>query len=122
MQLSATVTGLVALVDSDAVNLGDFRGGVGTRKEFKLTSGRLDLDLEPVNDGTGAARDRNPPGVTVAAVGMPVVENGLKRWTFKATVAPNAFGTSVNGPLLVFRSKATGQMVRIPLKGTANGR
>ncbi len=122
VQLSATVTGLVALVDSDAINLGDFRGVVGTEKEFKLTSGRLDLELEPANDGTGVARDRNPPGVTVAAVGKPVVENGLKRWTFKATVAPNAFGASVNGPLLVFRAPATGQMVRFPLKGTANNR
>jgi len=57
----------------------------------------------------------------VAAVGKPVTENGQKRWTFQLTVAPDALLGAINGQLIVFRAKETGQMIRIPLKGNANG-
>lgn len=121
VQLTATVTGLVALASGTDINLGDFRGSTGTTAEFKLVSERPGVELEPVNTGTGEPRDRNPPGVTVAAVGKPVTENGQKRWTFQLTVAPDALLGAINGQLIVFRAKETGQMIRIPLKGNANG-
>lgn len=121
VQLTATVTGLVALASGDAVNLGDFRSRDGKTVEFKLTSPNTQLELKPVNGTAGAARDHNPPGVTVTPVGEPVVENGTKRWTFKLTADKYALAGPLDAKLLVFRVADTGQMVRFRLKGTANG-
>lgn len=119
--LTAHIAGLVALDSGNAVNLGDFRGRDGKTVEFKLTSQRDQLKLIPVNGTAGAPRDHNPPGVTVTPVGEPVVENGVKRWTYKLTAAPLALLGPLDGKLIVFRAADTGQMVRLPLKGTANG-
>jgi len=120
--LTATVTGLVALADGDAVNLGDFRGRDGKTVVFKLTSPRTQLELKPVNAAADSPRDHNPPGVTVTPVGEPVVENGVRRWTFKLTADKDALSGSLNAKLLVFRAAGTGQMVRVPMKGYANGK
>lgn len=119
LQFSATVTGLVALSEGTAVHLGDFPGRAAAEKEFRLTSSREKLDLQPINSGTPGAKDTNPPGVTVKPVGEPVVAAGLKVWTFNVSVAPNAFSGPLTDRLLVFLVKDTGQLVRIPLRGNA---
>jgi hypothetical protein len=110
--VKATVQGVVSL-DGGAgfVDLGDFNGRSGTRKEATLVSEQGDLELEPF------AGEHRPESLQVR-LGEPRNEGSRRLWTMTLSIDPNlGLGNLPPGSAAVFKVRSTGQILRIPVKG-----
>lgn len=118
--VSATITGLVGFADGSptVVDLKSFRALAGAQKTVALVSDRADLELSPAPKGT-------TPDALGVKLSEPRTDSGRRHWTLTVTVP----GGAVVGELpadsvvvLLAKTSAGVQRVRIPVKGRASTR
>ena len=116
--VTATIVGLVGLIDSQAADLKHFNGNGGVEKPFTLASDRADLVLAPLPD-------EFKPRVLKATLSDPQPAGGSRRlWTLKVGIAAGDWVGSLPADSVVVLEAKTAdgvRKVRIPVKGVAAG-
>lgn len=114
--VTATIVGLVGLIDSQAADLKHFNGKGGVEKPFALASDRNDLVLRPLPD-------EFKPRVLKATLTDPQPAGGSRRvWTLKVGIAAGDWVGSLPADSVVVLEAKTAdgvRKVRIPVKGVA---
>jgi hypothetical protein len=116
--VTATMTGLVSLLDAKVADLGDFSGVYGHQKAFTLVSDRTDLELRPLPD-------ESRPGVLQPSLSTPQSFSGRRQWTLTVAVPPRGWLSPLPTDSVVVLEARTAdgvRKVRIPVKGTASAR
>jgi hypothetical protein len=116
--ISGRVTGLVALIDGQAVDLKDFDGRFGTTKAATLVSDRPDLALALLPEEVRPAYLR-------VELSDPQAVGQRRHWSVKVTVPGGATTDELpKDAVLAFKAttKAGTQKVRIPVTGRAYSR
>ncbi len=113
--VTATILGLVGLIDAEAADLKHFNAHASVEKAFTLASDRTDLELQPLPDQT------RPKWLKVT-VEPPRTESGRRFWTLKVGVPAEALvGTLPADSVAVLEARTPSgvRKVRIPVKGVA---
>ena len=111
--VTATMTGVVGLLEGGVIDLKDFPSRAGVERTASLVSDKPDLALELVPGESG-------PGYLKLTLSEPRTENGRRLWTLKVVVPPDACESDLPpGSAVALRGTTGGESVRIklPVKG-----
>lgn len=113
VNVTANVTGILALRDGGVIDLKDFNGRDGTERNVVVVSDRADLTLELVPEEC-------LPKFVKVALGTPSDVAGRREWAIKLVVPPGACQADLPPDgAVVLRGVTGGEAVkiRLPMKG-----
>ena len=111
--VTATMSGVVGLLDGGVIDLKDFNSRAGVEKTVTIVTDRPDLQLE-------LSSEESAPRFMKLALSEPRTEGGRRLWSIKLTVPPDACEQDLPaGSAVVLRGTSGGEAVKVklPVKG-----